>query len=408
MKKLFTLGALLFAGTAFAQTENVGIGTAQPDKSAILDLSSSNKGFLLPRMSENQRLNILKPAQGLQVYQTDGTAGLYVYNGKDWENASKSVSAATDPWLRGGNAAVVGEFIGTTNSVPLEFKSYNLRVGYIDPTIGNVSLGLGALSPTTTGTSNLAIGTGGQGFSTSGTANVSVGTNALRNVTSGGSNIALGYLSLFTNTTGSLNMGIGSNSLYHTTGTGNTAIGNNSGYFKDGDYNVYIGNEAGRANSLISETGKLYIHSAALPPSAPLIGGDFVNNNLKINVGPTSNSTTGFLAIGDFSAVSPMNTVGGYRLIVQDGILTEKIKVAVKNTGDWADYVFEDGYSLLPLEKIESYVREHKHLPNVPSAQDMTKEGLDVMKMNSKLLEKIEELTLYVIKLNNDIKELKK
>jgi hypothetical protein len=203
-------------------------------------------------------------------------------------------------------------------------------------------------------------------------------------------------------------MGIGSNSLYHTTGTGNTAIGNNSGYFKDGDYNVYIGNEAGRANSLISETGKLYIHSAALPPSAPLIGGDFVNNNLKINVGPTSNSTTGFLAIGDFSAVSPMNTVGGYRLIVQDGILTEKIKVAVKNTGDWADYVFEDGYSLLPLEKIESYVREHKHLPNVPSAQDMTKEGLDVMKMNSKLLEKIEELTLYVIKLNNDIKELKK
>src|SRR5690606_910854 len=96
-----------------------------------------------------------------------------------------------------------------------------------------------------------------------------------------------------------------------------------------------------------------------------------------------------------------------YRLFVEDGILTEKVKVAVKNTSDWADYVFADEYKLMPLEQVEKFVKENNHLPNVPSAVEVVESGIDVAKMDAKLLEKIEELTLYIIQQQKEINELK-
>lgn len=109
----------------------------------------------------------------------------------------------------------------------------------------------------------------------------------------------------------------------------------------------------------------------------------------------------GTVVIGEsgIAQPSPM-TPGGYRLYVQDGILTEKLKVAVRTTSNWADYVFAPDYQLQPLKEVEKYVNKHKHLPGVPSADEMVKNGLDVAKMDAKLLEKLEELTLYMIELN--------
>lgn len=101
------------------------------------------------------------------------------------------------------------------------------------------------------------------------------------------------------------------------------------------------------------------------------------------------------------------NTPGTYLLYVEQGILTEKIKVAVKHTTDWADYVFADNYELTPLNEVESYVKENKHLPNIPSAEEVVNKGVDLGAMNAKLLEKIEELTLYVIDQQKQIDELK-
>ncbi len=412
-KILLSLALSISVMGAFAQKDNVGIGTTKPDQSAALEISSSNKGLLTPRMSLQQRNAIQNPAEGLIVYQTDMLSGFYFYDGKEWkpiasETGAKSVADANNWGLTGNagtNSAV--NFIGTTDSQPLVFKSYNLRVGFIDPSVGNTSLGLFALSPTVSGTNNLAFGTNSQSTATSASSNTSVGTNSVRSITTGSSNIGLGFNSLYSNSTGSFNMALGTNTLYHNLGSGNTAIGNNAGYFKNGSYNVYIGNEAGRVDALATESNKLYIHSSASATPNPLILGDFANNNLKINVGATSSASAGFLAVGDFGAVTPMNTVGGYRLIVQDGILTEKIKVAVKNTADWADYVFEKNYKMLPLEQVEKFVQENKHLPNVPSADEMAANGLDVMKTNAILLEKIEELTLYMIEINKEVKALK-
>ncbi|MCC6447061.1 MAG: hypothetical protein IT215_00035, partial [Chitinophagaceae bacterium] len=110
----------------------------------------------------------------------------------------------------------------------------------------------------------------------------------------------------------------------------------------------------------------------------------------------------GRVAIG---TVASMPT--GYKLYVKDGILTERLKVAVNGSGNWADYVFAEDYNLLPLDHVEAFIKENKHLPNVPSAEAMAENGLDVATMDAKLMEKIEELTLYLIEMKKEIKSLK-
>lgn len=73
----------------------------------------------------------------------------------------------------------------------------------------------------------------------------------------------------------------------------------------------------------------------------------------------------------------------------------------------WADYVFEPSYQLMPLNEVESFVKKEKHLPNVPSEQELKKDGADVMELNKILMEKVEELTLYLIQQNKNTEELK-
>ena len=119
---------------------------------------------------------------------------------------------------------------------------------------------------------------------------------------------------------------------------------------------------------------------------------------------PTANFTVnGNVLIGDPATVT---LPAGYKLYVETGILTEKVKVAVKGTANWSDYVFAKEYNLKPLAELETYIQENKHLPSIPSAEEMVKNGLDVAAMDAKLLSKIEELTLYMIDQNKKMIEL--
>jgi hypothetical protein len=87
------------------------------------------------------------------------------------------------------------------------------------------------------------------------------------------------------------------------------------------------------------------------------------------------------------------------QLNVDGTIHAANIKVAAN--GQTADFVFEEAYDLKDLAEVEKYIKEHKHLPNIPSATDMEANGVDVAEMNKLLLQKVEELTLYVIDLEN-------
>jgi len=95
-----------------------------------------------------------------------------------------------------------------------------------------------------------------------------------------------------------------------------------------------------------------------------------------------------------------------YQLYVEKGIRTEKVKVDAK--GNWPDFVFEDNYTLPSLMEVEQFITTNKHLPNVPSAAEVEIEGVDLGEMDKILLQKIEELTLYMIEQQKQIELLKK
>ncbi|WP_298150051.1 hypothetical protein [Flavobacterium sp.] len=119
------------------------------------------------------------------------------------------------------------------------------------------------------------------------------------------------------------------------------------------------------------------------------------NNNLFFNTTQASGDTRGRVYIGNSTNFA--TTTGNYRLYVEGGILTEKVKVALRSTTNWADYVFNDDYKLQSLKELEAFIKANKHLPNIPSAAELAKDGLDLANMQAKQMEKIEELTLYAI-----------
>ena len=105
---------LLVSSAAFSQT---GIGTTTPDASAKLDISSTSKGFLVPRMSSTQKTSVTSPANGLLIYQTDAPTGFYVNTGtsssavwlrlnSDWTKSGNDISFST------GNVSLTGNLTG--------------------------------------------------------------------------------------------------------------------------------------------------------------------------------------------------------------------------------------------------------------------------------------------------------
>ncbi|HZV45021.1 MAG TPA: hypothetical protein VFF90_11110, partial [Saprospiraceae bacterium] len=81
MKRTLLISLILVGISNLMVSQNVGIGTTTPDPSAMLDITSTTKGILFPRMTAAQRMAIPSPAAGLQVYQTDGTKGIYYFDG---------------------------------------------------------------------------------------------------------------------------------------------------------------------------------------------------------------------------------------------------------------------------------------------------------------------------------------
>ena len=93
------------------------------------------------------------------------------------------------------------------------------------------------------------------------------------------------------------------------------------------------------------------------------------------------------------------------KLSVNGKIRAKEIKVEI--TG-WPDYVFKSDYKNLSLLNVEQFIKANGHLPGIPSAESIEKEGIDLGEMNKKLLQKIEELTLHLIQQEKEIATLKK
>jgi hypothetical protein len=126
-------------------------------------------------------------------------------------------------------------------------------------------------------------------------------------------------------------------------------------------------------------------------------------NNLQLG---TSDPLGKVLINANKIQISSINVPDGYRLGVGGKVLCEEVRVKMQSAG-WPDYVFDDEYKLLPLEELAAFIKKNKHLPNIPAAAEVDKEGMELGDMQRRMMEKIEELTLYIIKQQKEIDDLK-
>lgn len=97
-----------------------------------------------------------------------------------------------------------------------------------------------------------------------------------------------------------------------------------------------------------------------------------------------------------------------YTLSVYGKITARSLYVLADNGTNWADYVFADDYKLPSLHSVERFVRQYKHLPEIPTTAEVAAQGIDVGQMNALLLKKVEELTLHLIRLEKQVKALQR
>lgn len=310
MKGLAIVFALFFSiiyTTLEGQSVGVSTNGAAPDQSAMLDVSSTSKGMLIPRMTSTQRAAITSPAEGLLVYDTNtdevwyfsttwrpiaGSGGL-----SDMDNDTKIiVEETTDDdkvriYIAGEERVSIYDNTNGITRINVDAKGFNTLIGQLtgeelDNTIGsdaiqNVFVGfvsgrycttgynntfLGALAgmETTTGSYNTYLGQGaGLNHTGSGSSNTLVGGQAGSSMTTGFDNTILGYQAGYLRTGGQGNTLLGLEA-------GNTASG--------GSGNVMIGKRAGKGST---QSNSLYIDNT--DTADPLIYGEFDNDILRVN-----------------------------------------------------------------------------------------------------------------------------
>ncbi|MEO7044958.1 MAG: tail fiber domain-containing protein [Ferruginibacter sp.] len=300
LKAITLIMAITFI-TKTSKAQSVGIGTTTPDASSLLDIESTTKGLLVPRMSNTQRNAIASPAIGLMIYQTDATPGFYYYTGTIWTAAvgiaganltlsnlisptainqslvpattnSVNIGSPTLLWKngyfsgdalingltigRGGSGIISNNALGINALVSNTTGTYNIANGYKALSLNttgsyNTANGVYSLSSNTTGRGNTANGQGALGANTTGNNNTANGAAALGANTTGSNNAANGQGALYSNTTGSNNTANGFAALSaNTTGYNNTANGNTAlEYNLTGYYNTANGDIALQDNT---------------------------------------------------------------------------------------------------------------------------------------------------------------
>ncbi|MEO8146408.1 MAG: T9SS type A sorting domain-containing protein [Bacteroidia bacterium] len=302
MKRKFTniiMGCLLASGFANAQntfpypsTGSIGIGIATANSSALLDVSSTTKGLLIPRMTKTQRDAIASPATGLLIYQTNGYAGLYFYKNGSWV-------AVTPNTLRGLPENLL---IGSTAGVAITTGVGNIALGRaalngLTDRIENICIGdssgyvLGVGSIGNQAWYNTAVGSKSQRYSTTGTKNTSVGAYSLYNVIAGNDDVAVGYRALYSNLYNHFCVAVGEDALYNSKGDDNTGIGYEAGKNATfGSSCTFLGSNADQ-NAVAG-----YVNSTAIGAYS------IVTGNSMVRVG--SSSVTSIGGTVDFTVVS--------------------------------------------------------------------------------------------------------
>lgn len=333
MKEKFTIAVLLMVliitkntsaqTNTFPNTGSAGIGTTSPDASSLLEIKSTAKGLLIPRMTKVKRDAIATPATGLLIYQTNATPGFYYYDGSSWKAVSGSSSSSswivngTKIYYNGGNVGIglkspsskldVNGDINISNGNA--FKVNKIQVFKDDAPNQNLFVGDNADTALNGGYNNTAVGPLSLNKNINGDYNTAVGANSLTANTSGASNTAVGEKAMYSNTTGYYNAALGSGALYSnsTVGNNNVAVGFQSLYHNIYTDNVGIGFKTAYNNT--TGTENIAIGSSALFMNST--GGD----NIAIGYQTLYNNTAADnIALGYHSMYS--NTTGDNNIAI--------------------------------------------------------------------------------------------
>lgn len=373
MKKITTIIFVITFIINASTNAQVAINTdgSAPDANAILDIKSSTKGLLLPR-SSSSTISLLSAKNGMIMYDTTyDRFRLRVQSA--WRDVVDSRS-----WTRNLNTTdqVVYSFdsVGIGTSAPgtkLHIQGVNelLRLGSSNPQItfyqgatatGTIYLDANDLKLATYAANNtgkvITRVNGGDRFTVAPDGNVGIVTTdpQSRLHISSGQDVGLpntsnGFLMLGNNT--SSNLVIDNNEI----------MARNNGVASD----LFIQNDAGNVIFCANELG---------------------------GVGIGVNAGTSIPA--------------GYLFAVDGKMIAEELKVQL--SGSWPDYVFKNDYQLKNYDALRSFIKINNHLPNIPAASEVEKNGIEVGDMQKRMIEKIEELTLYVLDLENRIKAMEK
>jgi hypothetical protein len=165
--------------------------------------------------------------------------------------------------------------------------------------------------------------------------------------------------------------------------------------------NFYIGKRPGFNGLFNGMIDEVMVYNRALTSSEVT----YIFENSSCNIWKKSEQglfyENGNIGIGTSKTIF---TDGSYRLAVDGKIRSKEVKVTLD---DWSDFVFKPEYKLMPINELEIFINNNSHLPAIPSEEEVQKSGVSLGEMNAKLLQKIEELTLYTIEQQKEIEKLK-
>jgi trimeric autotransporter adhesin len=382
------------------------------------------------RTSQDALINGITVGKGLNSHTYSTALGYNALNSTTTGGQNTAIGYASGSNITSGilNTSVgyasLYASAGSTSSGSTALGAYAMQ--YWQTGYYNIGIGYDAMHGTNsttggTGAGNIAIGRQAMGASNpSGNYNVALGYVSLPFVTSGANNIAVGYNAGYTSTTGSSNILIGTSANASSATASNELNIGNWIYGTGGSIGIGAASPENKLQITHGTSGNsglrftnLTSASTAAASSGKVLSvdanGDVVLEQASIpshwgisvlDANTIINNNSGGVIVG--TGVTTLSS--GYKLYVTDGIITEKVKVKLKAA--WPDYVFAKDYKLLSLKETEDFIKSNNHLPGVISANEVEKEGLELGESNAVLLKKIEELMLYMIEADKEIKNL--
>lgn len=358
--------------------------------SGIAGYFSSNAGYALITNSGNVGIGIANPSSKLTINgttQTEGAGAGYRFNDRLDNNKGFQ-------WYATGNSAHLFRHHAPNGNLLTINDAGNLGIGDDTPTLS------GLVVDKVVGNAHAMFG--------SNTAGVSIESSwpglSLNGYYSGGRRpISNGFVGGI-----SMNPSTGTISLY------NTATSGVAGAVVSGIDRLYINNQGNVGIGMSNPTASLYVlRGTGLNGTAAFEGTQWVshfNYSTEENTYIRGGKDNAKVLINDLGTngpvqVGPTATPAGFKMSVDGKLLCTELEVKVT---PWADYVFDKNYNLKSLEEVESFIEKNHHLPNIPKAKDIENQSLALGNMAKLQMEKIEELTLYVIEINKRLQKLEK